>query len=102
MFYHAVLMHIAEGADAGLDDQAEALAERIRAECKGLISFHYGSNIADRGKAFNRAVTGVFESSAAHDAYQVSAPHVALSELLKPHIEDIAVADLDTDGNSGA
>jgi hypothetical protein len=43
-------------------------------------------------------VIGVFDSSADHDRYQVSALHQEMKAFMSPHIVDIAVCDFDSAG----
>jgi hypothetical protein len=83
-------------ADAAFHARVDAYARRMPLEVGGIESYAYGCNVADRGKGYDWAVIGVFESSAAHDAYQVSPLHRELKAFMAPHIAEIVVCDLDT------
>mgnify|MGYP000096828468 CR=1 FL=1 len=95
MFYHVVMMRFTEAADAEFHRQVEEFAGRIRRECGGLIHYDYGTNVASRGKGFDRVVLAVLESSAAHDRYQVSEAHQAMKAYMTPFISDLVVCDAD-------
>jgi quinol monooxygenase YgiN len=95
MFYHIVMMRLSERADAAFHARVEAYAERVRRECRGLLHYDYGSNLADRGGGYDRAMLSVFESSSAHDAYQVSPVHQEMKAYMTPFIADLVVCDSD-------
>jgi hypothetical protein len=95
MFYHVVMMRYSDRADAGFHRRVRAYADRIRGECGGIVHYDYGANVADRGKGYDWVIAGVFESSAAHDAYQASAPHQEMKAFMMPCIADLVVCDLD-------
>lgn len=95
MFHHVVLLRL-ENVDAAFHARVAAYARRMPLEVRGIASYAYGRNRADRGKGYDWVVIGVFESSAAHDAYQVSPLHQELKAFMTPHIADIVVCDLDT------
>lgn len=95
MFYHLVMMRYTDRADAEFHRRVEGYAERVRRECGGLVRYDYGANIASRGKGYDWVVAGVFDSSAAHDAYQESPPHQAMKAFMMPFIADLVVCDVD-------
>lgn len=95
MFYHVVMMRFSAGADAAFHRRVEEFAERVRRECAGLLHYDYGRNVAERGKGYERVVLSVFESSPAHDAYQVSPVHQEMKAFMLPFIEDLVVCDAD-------
>ena len=95
MFYHIVMMRFNDRADAAFHRQVEAYSERIRRECRGLLHYDYGLNIAARAKGYDRAILSVFESSAAHEVYQVSALHQEMKTFMTPYFEDLVVCDTD-------
>jgi quinol monooxygenase YgiN len=95
MYYHIVMMRFSDKAGPEFHRRAEALCERIRSECEGLIHYDYGVNIADRGKGYDRVILSVFESGAAHDVYQVSPAHQELKAFMTPYFEDLVVCDSD-------
>lgn len=94
MFTHAVLMRLVD-VDGDFHARVAACVARVRREVAALISYHYGPNLADRGRGYDWVVLGVFASAAAHDAYQVSAAHLELKDLMTPHIAELVVCDLD-------
>jgi hypothetical protein len=95
MFYHIVMMRFTDTAGAEFHRQVEAYAGRIRRDCGGLIHYDYGMNVASRGKGFDRVILAVFESSAAHDRYQVSPAHQDMKAYMTPFIGDLVVCDSD-------
>jgi hypothetical protein len=95
MFHHVVLLRLAN-ADAAFHARVDEYARRMPLEVRGIESYACGRNVADRGMGYDWAVIGVFESSAAHDAYQVSPLHQELKAFMTPHIAGIVVCDLDT------
>jgi len=40
-------------------------------------------------------VTGIFDSSAAHDAYQASPAHQEMKVYMMPYIEDLLACDME-------
>lgn len=96
MFYHVVMMKLSKDADAAFHAKVEEFAEEIRRTAKGLIAYNYGRNVADRGKGYDWAVVGAFQSSADHDAYQVSDVHQRMKAFMMPVIEDLVVCDFET------
>lgn len=95
MFYHVVMMRYTPAADAEFHRRVEGYVERVRHECGGLVRYDYGANVASRAKGYDWVVAGVFESSAAHDAYQVSPPHQEMKAYMMPFIADLVVCDMD-------
>lgn len=95
MFYHLVMMRYTDKADAEFHRRVEGFARRVRAECGGIVHYDYGANVASRAKGYDWVVAGVFESSAVHDAYQVSPPHQEMKAYMMPFIADLVVCDMD-------
>ena len=95
MFYHIVMMRLNGKAGAEFHAQAEAFAARVRRESAGLVHYGYGVNVAGRGKGYDHVVLSIFESSAAHDLYQVSPAHQGMKAFMTPYIEDLIVCDTD-------
>jgi quinol monooxygenase YgiN len=95
MFYHIVMMRLNDRSDAGFHRQVEAYAQRVRAECSGLLRYDYCRNVAGRSQGYEHVILGVFESSAAHERYQVSPPHQAMKAYMMPFIADLVVFDSD-------
>lgn len=95
MFHHVVMLRLTNVDDA-FHARVDEYARRMPREVRGIESYAYGRNAADRGKGYDWAVIGVFESSAAHDAYQLSPLHQELKAFMTPHIAEIVVCDLDT------
>jgi quinol monooxygenase YgiN len=95
MFYHIVMMRLAGPSEADFDRQVEAYAQRIRAECGGLLRYDYCRNEAARSQGYAHVIAAIFDSSEAHDRYQVSPVHQALAAYVKPFVADILVFDSD-------
>ena len=96
MFHHVVMMQLSATDDAILERVA-GFCERIVEELPYVHSYHFGRNVASRGRQFGWAVVAVFDSAADHDRYQVSPAHVAMKDFMAPYIADLVVCDLDTD-----
>jgi len=97
MFFHVVMMKLADADDAFLA-RVHYFEERIRSELPYVREYRFGRNVAARSKGFAWTVIGVFDSSADHDRYQVSALHQEMKAFMSPHIVDIAVCDFDSAG----
>lgn len=93
MFLHIVMMRIDEGVGEPFFEQVNACAERVKAECGGLLMFHFGPNSAERAGGYNYVTSSAFVDEAAHDAYQVSPAHTEMKVLMAPHIESVVVYD---------
>ncbi|MCL4747027.1 MAG: Dabb family protein [Burkholderiaceae bacterium] len=102
MFYHVVTMHLTEAADAQFHRKVEAYAQRVRRECTGIVHYHYCRNMAARAKGYTHVVAGVFESSEAHDNYQVSPAHQEMKNYMMPFIADMVVFDSDPVADSAS
>jgi hypothetical protein len=88
-----------------LHDNSEAAKQKLVADCKKYLSNHPGTvffacgtlqpelarPVNDRG--FDVALHVVFESLAAHDAYQDAALHVKFVEENKPTWKQVRVFD---------
>ena len=98
MFYHVVMMKLSKDADAAFHAKVEEFAAEFRINTKGLVSYDYGRNLADRSKGYDWAVVGAFKSSADHDAYQVSDLHQRMKAFMTPVIADLVVCDFETQG----
>lgn len=93
MFYHIVMMRFSEAADAAFFKRAEDYCVRIRAECAGVRDYFMAPNLADRSDGLTHAVVALCDSSAAHDAYQVSAAHQEMKAFMAGYITRIVVYD---------
>ena len=96
MFFHVLLMRFNADVPPDVDREVRSFAERVRRECPGLVHYHYGANLASRSKDYDRTIVSVFESSAAHDAYQVSPVHQEMKSRMNTWIADVVVSDFDT------
>ena len=90
MFFHVVMMQLADADDAFLA-RVHYYVERICSELPYVRDYRFGRNVA-------WTVIGVFDSSADHDRYQVSALHQEMKAIMSPHIADIVVCDFDSVG----
>ena len=95
MFYHIVMMRFNDKAGQDFHRRVEAFSDRIRAETAGLIHYDYGLNVAGRARGYDRVIISVFDSSAAHDAYQVSPAHQEMKAYMTPYFDDLVACDTD-------
>lgn len=93
MFYHIVMMQL-QGADDACLARVREYAARIRAELPYVRAYHFGKNVASRAQQFEWAIVSVFDNSADHDRYQISAVHQEMKAFMAQHIVDIVVCDL--------
>src|SRR5690554_4947688 len=93
MFLHIVMMSLDDRVDPQFFEQVQSYADRVIAECEGLLLFHFGENVADRAAGYTHVTSSAFVDAAAHDAYQVSPAHTAMKAFMGPHIKDIVVYD---------
>jgi len=93
MFLHIVMMRLDESVDSHFFEQVHAYAERVKAECEGLLMYHFGRNEADRAGGYDYVTSSAFVDAAAHDAYQVSPAHVAMKAFMGGYIKDVVVYD---------
>src|SRR3546814_17705621 len=52
-----------------------SLGQYMKAECDGLLMYHFGENKAERDGGYNYVTSSEFVDAAAHDAYQISLAH---------------------------
>ncbi len=93
MFYHIVMLRFDDQAGPDFHARVADYAARVRRECAGVIRYDYGVNAAARGKGCSHAVLSLFESSAAHDAYQASPAHQEMKAFMMPRIAEIVACD---------
>ena len=93
MFLHIVLMALKPQADDAFLERVQAHCRRVRQECPSVLGYEFRSNEASRSQGLDYATVSMFESAAAHDAYQVSPAHVAMKEDMGPYIERLVVFD---------
>lgn len=92
MFIHVVMMSF-KNADAGFHARVLAYADRVKAECEGLVHYLYGPNEATRADGLTHAVVSSFIDEAAHERYQASPVHQAMKTYMSGYIDRIAVFD---------
>jgi hypothetical protein len=95
MFYHIVLMSFATEADADFFAKAETYVKRVKAECADVVSYFMTENAVNRSDGLTHAIIGMFATSAAHDAYQVSAAHQEMKAFMTARMARIVVLDAD-------
>ena len=66
-----------------------------RDECDGVVDYFLRENIAARSDGLTHGIVGVFASSAAHDAYQVSPAHQEMKAFMMTRMTRIVVLDTD-------
>ena len=93
MYTHIVMMEFTKDADQVFFDRVGAFAQRIRAECRGVLAYDFGPNEAARSGGYTHAVVSVFSDAAAHDGYQISPVHVEMKTYMGPFIQRIVVFD---------
>ncbi|MBI4966920.1 MAG: Dabb family protein [Rhodospirillales bacterium] len=98
MFYHVVMMKFKPGTPESFFDECRAITDRMAKTEKGVRDLRWAKNTADRGKGYDHAVMGVYDSSADHDAYQVCDLHVKLKGMVAQYLEDLVVFDTDVPG----
>jgi hypothetical protein len=97
MFYHIVMLRLA-GADDAVHARIRDFVARVRHELDYVRDYHFSRNVADRGKGYDWAVVGTFDTSADHDRYQVSPVHQEMKAFMTPYIADLVVCDFDAGG----
>jgi hypothetical protein len=113
LVHFAVLMHPTESFMLGhmvyftLKDRSPAAVEKLLGDCRKYLTDHPGTVFFAAGKLvpdltrpvnqtdFDVALQVVFESRAAHDAYQVAPRHVQFIEENKANWERVRVFDAD-------
>src|SRR3712207_2045872 len=91
VFLHVVMMQFTETADGEFRRRVLAYTQRVRDELPYVRSYHFGRNVAERGRNYPWAVIGVFDTSADHDRYQVSPVHQEMKAYMTPFIREIVV-----------
>ncbi|MFP5405164.1 MAG: Dabb family protein [Gammaproteobacteria bacterium] len=94
MFHHTVLMEFTANADRAFHDAVEAYAEEIR-RLPYVRRYVFRRNLASRSDGLEWIVFGSFESSADHDAYQVSDAHQRMKAYMTPFIARLIACDID-------
>lgn len=97
MFIHTVLMRLSDDADDAFHRKVDGYVGRVRSELTCVRQYFYGKNLADRANGFTWAVVGMFDSSADHDRYQVSAVHQEMKAYMSPFIVEIIACDMECD-----
>jgi hypothetical protein len=96
MFHHIVLMSFQPGTGPDFFAKAQHYCERVRAECAEVVTYFLADNIAARSDGLTHGIVGVFTSSAAHDAYQVSPVHQEMKAFMATRMDRIVVLDTET------
>jgi hypothetical protein len=90
-----------------LKDRSPAAVQKLLADCRkyltdhpGTVFFAAGTLVPDLTRPVNQtdfdvALQVVFESRAAHDAYQVAPRHIQFIEENKPNWDKVRVFDAD-------
>ncbi|MEQ8247914.1 MAG: Dabb family protein [Alphaproteobacteria bacterium] len=93
-YYHVILERYTAPFTADEEREIETLYARIRVELPGCLGYHRGPNVSPFGRDYTHVHLSIWETKAAHDAYQSHPLHDRLVELIVPKLE-AAVADLD-------
>jgi hypothetical protein len=97
MFIHTVLMRLSDDVDDAFHRKVDDYVSRVRTELACVCQYFYGRNLADRANGLTWAVVGMFDSSADHDRYQVSAVHQEMKAYMSPFIVEIIACDMECD-----
>jgi hypothetical protein len=87
------MMQIPSKTDELFYTKVQEFCDRIQAECAGLRSLQFVRNISDRSKDFNHAVVSSFDTSEAHDFYQITPAHLEFKEFIMPLVKNLVVLD---------
>ena len=96
MFHHIVLMRLTEAADAGFFETVERYVQRMPRELPYVRGYALLRNVASRSKGYDWAIISRFDSSAAHEAYQVSNLHQEMKAYMTPFIAELLACDGET------
>lgn len=95
MFHHVVLMQFSPDIERDFFERVEAYCERIRALSDRPLGYVFRRNIASRSDGLDYGIVASFESSSAHDVYQLSEVHQEMKSYMSPFIDRIVVCDID-------
>lgn len=93
MFHHILLMGFLPDTGPEFFARAQEYVERIKAECDGVRSYFLAENKAGRSDGLTHGIVASFDSSAAHDAYQVSAIHQEMKAFMATRMARVIVLD---------
>jgi hypothetical protein len=95
VFHHVVLMKFSPNADDDFFARVETYCQRIRANGDHPLRYVFHRNVASRSDGLDYGIVASFESSSAHDVYQLSEVHQEMKSYMSPFIERIVVCDID-------
>jgi hypothetical protein len=95
MFHHILLMSFAPDTGPEFFARAREYGARIKAECEGVRSYFLAENLAGRSDGLTHGIIAVFDTSAAHDAYQTSPVHQEMKAFMATRMERVVVLDVE-------
>lgn len=95
MFHHVVLMKFSPNVERDFFEKVEAFCERIRSAEDRPLGYVFRPNLASRSDGLDYGIVASFESSSAHDIYQLSEVHQEMKSYMSPLIDRIVVCDID-------
>jgi hypothetical protein len=93
MFHHILLMNFAPDTGPEFFARAQEYIARIKAECEGVQSYFLAENRANRSDGLTHGIVALFDSSAAHDAYQASPIHQEMKAFMATRMARVVVLD---------
>lgn len=96
-YYHVILERYTASFTSDEEREIEEIYARIPNEIPGCTGYHRGPNVSPFAQGFTHMHLSIWETKAAHDAYQSHPLHDRLVEIIVPKL-DAAVADLDLTG----
>ncbi|MDA0368232.1 MAG: Dabb family protein [Proteobacteria bacterium] len=94
-YYHVILERYTAPFTPDEQREIEEIYGRIRSEVAGCVGYHRGPNVSPFAQGHTHVHISIWETKAAHDAYQVHPLHDRLVDIIVPKLEAV-VADLDT------
>ena len=95
-YYHVIMERYTAPFTSGEEREIADIYARIRTELAGCLGYYRGPNVSPYARDYTHVHLSIWESKAAHDAYQGHPLHERLVQLIVPRLE-AAVADLDTE-----
>ncbi len=100
-YYHVILERYTAPFTPDEQREIEEIYGRIRTEVAGCVGYHRGPNVSPFAQDYTHVHISIWDTKAAHDAYQVHPLHDRLVDIIVPKLEAV-VADLDTESSRRA
>jgi quinol monooxygenase YgiN len=95
MFHHILLMSFEPETGPEFFAKAQQYIARVEAECAGVRSYVLAENRSNRSDGLTHGIVAVFESAAAHDAYQASPVHQEMKAFMTARMARVVVLDFE-------